>query len=321
MTFNSLLKMDRLDDLALFLRVLDQGSISAAARSLDLSPAVASQRLARLEQALGVRLLHRTTRRLHPTPEGLVLAEQGRGLIDDLGTLFGSIRGTDEQVHGLLRITTSATFGRLYLSPLLQEFLDRHPRLQTSVDLNDRVVDLVSSGFDLAIRIGALDDSSLVARPLAPNRRVLVASPDYLMRRGAPLVPADLARHDCLVLTGAQGRQDRWTLADGRGGETTVQVRGRIESNFGELLRDAAVAGRGIALHSTWHVAGDLRAGRLQQVLPDYPLATTGIWAVMPQRRLVPARVRAFVDFLAMRLGDTPPWERRPDPARDRASA
>ena len=302
--------MDRLDDLALFLRVLDQGSISAAARSLDLSPAMASQRLARLEQALGVRLLHRTTRRLHPTPEGLALAEQGRGLVDDLGTLFGSLQDSGQQVGGTLRVTTSATFGRLYLSPLLLEFLDRHPQLQVNVDLNDRVVDLVSEGFDLAIRIGALDDSTLVARSLAPNRWVLVASPDYLARRGRPQLPSDLEAHDCLVLTGASGRQDQWTLGDGRGGETTVRVRGRIESNFGELLRDAAVAGRGIALHSTWHVAGDLRAGRLQQVLPEHPPATTGIWAVMPQRRLVPPRVRALVDFLAKRLGDTPPWER-----------
>lgn len=309
--------MDRLDDLALFLRVLDTGSISAAARSLDLSPAVASQRLARLEQALGVRLLHRTTRRLHPTPEGLALAEQGRGLAEDLDTLFDGLRANVGEVGGLLRVTTSATFGRLYLSPLLQEFLERHPRLQASVDLNDRVVDLVSSGFDLAIRIGALDDSSLVARRLAPNRRVLVASPDYLARRGEPQQPAELAAHDCLLLTGAQGRQDRWTLADGRGGETTVQVRGRIESNFGELLRDAAVAGLGIALHATWHVADDVRAGRLRVVLPAYPPATTGVWAVMPQRRLVPPRVRAFVEFLAVRLGGVPPWERLPEvPAR-----
>ena len=301
--------MERVDDLALFLRVLDQGSISAAARSLDLSPAVASQRLARLEKELGVRLLHRTTRRLHPTPEGLALAEQGRSLVEDLDALVGSLRQSGEQVAGTLAVTTSATFGRLHLSPLLLEFMELHPRVRVNVDLNDRVVDLVASGFDLAVRIGALDDSTLVARLLAPNKRVLVASPHYLARRGAPEVPADLAQHDCLILTGAQGRQDRWTMGDGQGGETTVQVQGRLESNFGELLRDAAVAGCGIALHSTWHVADDLKAGRLQVVLPDYPLSATGIWAVMPQRRLVPPRVRAFVDFLADRLGNTPPWD------------
>lgn len=301
--------MERLDDLALFLRVLDRGSISAAARSLDLSPAVASQRLVRLERELGVRLLHRTTRRLHPTPEGLALAEQGRGLVEDLDALVGSLRQSGERVSGTLTVTTSATFGRLHLSPLLMEFMALNPQLRVNVDLNDRVVDLVTAGFDLAVRVGALADSSLVARRLAPNQRVLVASPHYLALRGTPQAPADLADHDCLILTGANGRQDRWTMEDGQGGETTVQVQGRLESNFGELLRDAAVAGSGIALHSTWHVADDLKAGRLRVVLPDYPLTATGIWAVMPQRRLVPPRVRAFVEFLADRLGNTPPWD------------
>jgi len=301
--------MERLDDLALFLRVLDRGSISAAARSLDLSPAVASQRLVRLERELGVRLLHRTTRRLHPTTEGLALAEQGRGLVEDLDALVGSLRQSGERVSGTLTVTTSATFGRLHLSPLLMEFMALNPQLRVNVDLNDRVVDLVTAGFDLAVRVGALADSSLVARRLAPNQRVLVASPHYLALRGTPQAPADLADHDCLILTGANGRQDRWTMEDGQGGETTVQVQGRLESNFGELLRDAAVAGSGIALHSTWHVADDLKAGRLRVVLPDYPLTATGIWAVMPQRRLVPPRVRAFVEFLADRLGNTPPWD------------
>ena len=301
--------MDRLDDLALFLRVLDQGSISAAARQLDLSPAVASQRLARLEQALGVRLLHRTTRRLHPTAEGLALAEQGRGLVEDLDTLFGSLQAANTGVAGTLRITTSATFGRLYLSPLLTEFMALHPQLRVSVDLTDQVVDLVNDGFDLAIRIGALADSTLVAKRLAANQRVLVASPDYLARCGAPDTPKDLAEHDCLILTGAQGRQDHWVLGDGRGGEVRVRVHGRLESNLGELLRDAAVAGEGIAVHSRWHIADDLKAGRLVTVLPDYPLSPTGIWAVMPQRRLLPPRVSRFVDFMAERLGDSPPWE------------
>ena len=307
--------MNRLNDMALFLKVLDHGSITAAARSLDLTPAVASQRLARLEKEFGVRLLHRTTRRLHPTPEGMAFAEQGRGLVEDLDALVSELRQSGTGVGGSLRLTTSATFGRLYLSPLLPEFLAMNPNVKVSVDLNDRVVDLVTAGFDLAIRIGALADSSMVARQLAPNRRVLVASPAYLKRRGVPRTPADLANHDCLVITGAHGRQDEWTLGDGAGGQTTVRVHGRIESNFGELLRDAAVAGMGIALHATWHVAEDLRAGRLKMVLPRYPLATTGVWAVMPQRHLVPARVRAFVEFLAERFGDKPAWDENLPPA------
>lgn len=299
--------MDRIGDIGLFLRVLDMGSISAAARSLDLSVAVASQRLQRLERDLGVRLLHRTTRRLHATPEGAVLAEQGRVLVDDLEALSSSLRQAGTGITGTLRLTTSASFGRQYVSPLIPEFLRAHPGVNLSINLTDHVLDLVSSGFDLAIRIGTLEDSTLVARKLADNQRLLCASPDYLREHGWPRTPHDLARHQCLLLVGAQGRADVWRFDDGQGGEIAVRVRGRVEANTGELLSDAAIAGFGIAMHSTWHVGDDLRAGRLVQVLPDFPIALNGIYAVMPQRRLVPPRVRAFVDFLADRWRDAPP--------------
>ena len=302
--------MDRIGDLSLFLRVLDLGSISAAARSLDLSVAVASQRLKRLERELGVRLLHRTTRQLHATPEGAALAEQGRALVEDLEALTGGLRQSATEVSGTLRVTIPASFGQQYISPLLPGFLALHPRVKLSVNLNDQILDLVGSGFDLGIRVGALGDSGLVARQLATNRRVLCASPDYLRRHGTPRTPADLATHDCLLLVGSQGRQDIWRFTDRKGGEIAQRVQGRFESNQGELLRDAVVAGLGIALHSVWHVHEQLRDGRLQVLLPDYPIAATGIHAVMPQRRLVPPRVRAFVDFLAERLGEHPPWER-----------
>ncbi len=302
--------MDRIGDISLFLRVLDLGSISAAARSLDLSVAVASQRLRRLEQQLGVRLLHRTTRRLHATPEGAVLAEQGRGLVEDLEALATDLRQSGVGASGTLRLTTSASFGRQYLSPLLPEFLRRHPRVRISVDLDDRVQDLVSAGYDLAIRIGALADSRLVARRIAVNRRVLCAAPAYLERHRMPATPAELASHECVILTGSLGRQDIWPIIDRDGREVAVRVNGRFESNFGEVLRDAALAGVGIALHSTWHVCDDLRAGRLRQVLADCRVAETGIHAVMPQRKLVPLRVRAFIDYLEEQFGGTPPWER-----------
>jgi DNA-binding transcriptional LysR family regulator len=301
---------DRTGDLGLFLRVLDLGSISAAARSLDLSVAVASQRLKRLERALGVRLLHRTTRRLHPTPEGIALAEQGRELVEDLEALTSGLRRSATEVTGTLRVTTSASFGRLYVSPLLPEFLLAHPRLRVSIDLSDQTLDLVSAGFDLAIRIGALADSALVARKLATNRRVLCAAPDYLRRHGTPRTPEDLAKHECILLSGSQGRQDTWRLRNRQGRDTVVRVQGRLESNFGEVIRDAVVAGLGIALHSTWHVCEDLHAGRLQVVLPNYAIDDSGIYAVMPQRRMVPPRVRAFTDFLAQRFSENPPWER-----------
>ena len=300
--------MDRLDDIALFLRVVETGSISAAARSLGLSVAVASQRLKRLEQALGVRLLHRTTRRLHPTPEGLSLAGRGGPLVEEFEALTASLRQAGSEVAGDLRVTMGATFGRMYVSPLLPDFMAAHPRVRLVMHLSDQTIDLVGEGFDLAIRIGDLGDSTLVSRRIAANRRVLCASPDYLRRRGAPAVPGDLERHDCLLLFDSHRRRDTWRLHGRDGAVVEVRVAGRLESTLGELLRDAAVAGEGIATFSYWHVAADLRAGRLQALLPEWTLRETGIHAVMPQRRFVPPRVRAFVDFLAERFGERPPW-------------
>jgi DNA-binding transcriptional LysR family regulator len=278
--------VDRLTDIALFLKVLDLGSISAAARHLDLSIAVASKRLQRLEQELGVRLLHRTTRHVHATAEGVALADQGRQLVE---------------VTGTLRVSTSPTFGRLYISPRIPEFLALHPGVKLSIHFSDEVVDLVSAGFDMAIRIGTLEDSRLIARRLASNQRVLCASPDYLRKHGRPATPADLQHHQCLVQIGAQGRPSTWRLKGSSGREVTARINSYLESNLGDSLRDAALAGLGIALHSTWHVCDDLRAGRLETVLPDYPVADTAIYAIMPQRRLVPARVRAFTDCLLRR--------------------
>ncbi len=302
--------MDRIADLQLFLRVLDSGSISAAARSLDLSVAAASQRLKRLETALGVKLLHRSTRQLRATPEGAALAEQGRGLIEDLEALTSSLRKAAKEVTGTLRVTVPAAFGRLYISPLLPEFLQRHPALRVAIDMNDTMSDLIGEGLDLAIRIGQLQDSSLIARRLAANRRVLCAAPAYLKRRGSPKHPEDLRNHDCLLMLGPKGPRDQWLLTSHDGTETSVRVRGKLESNMGEVIRDAALAGLGISLHSVWHVCDDLRAGRLQRVLPDYQLPDSGIYAVMPPRRLMLPRVRAFIDFLSEHLDPVPPWEK-----------
>lgn len=306
----SLKIMDHLGDLNLFLRVLDLGSISAAARSLDLSVAVASQRLKRLERGLGVRLLHRTTRQLRPTPEGIALAEQGRPLVEELDVLTSSLRNNAQSVAGTLRVTIPASFGRQYISPLLPEFMARHPRLRLHIDLSDQFRDLVGEGLDLAIRIGRLKDSELVATRLASNRRVLCASPAYLRRHGVPKKPEDLAKHDCLLMAVGRDSTDAWHLRGPDGQEVDVRLQGRLKSNLGEVIRDAAIGGLGISLHSTWHVCEDLRAGRLKLVLPEYHLPESAIYAVMPQRRMVLPRVRAFVDFLGQQFGDTPPWER-----------
>jgi DNA-binding transcriptional LysR family regulator len=300
--------MHQLADLSLFLRVLDARSISAAARRSGLSVAVASQRLERLERQLGVRLFHRTTRRLEPTSEGAWLAEQGRAPIEALTGLTDSVRQAGSEISGTLRLSVSASFGRLQLSPLLPRFLAQHPRLRLDVDFSDQVVDLVAAGMDLAIRIGALSSSSLIARRLATDRRVLCASPDYLRRRGAPHTPDDLAAHDCLLLRGGPAPKGTWRLSDGQGGHVSVRVKGRLESNQGDALREAALAGLGIAQHSTWHVCDDLRAGRLALVLPGHPPPDAGIYAITPQRRK-PARVRAFIEFVAARFATNPPWE------------
>ena len=306
--------MDRLTDIALFLKVLDLGSISAAARNLDLSVAVASKRLQRLEQELGVRLLHRTTRHVQATAEGSALAAQGRALVEDLEALTSGLRRGGTEVTGTLRVTTSPTFGRLYISPRLPEFLSRHPELKLSIHFSDETVDLVTAGFDMAIRIGELHDSRLVARRLATNRRVLCASPQYLEQHGRPANPADLERHQCLLQVGAHGIPNSWRLRDAQGREISARLNSRLESNLGESLRIAALAGLGIAMHSTWHICDDLRAGRLEIVLPDYPIADTGIYALMPQRRLMPPRVRAFTEFLAHYFAETLPWHDRADP-------
>lgn len=301
--------MDRISDLSLFIRTVDLGSISAAARSENLSLSVASLRLQRLEESLGVRLLNRTTRRLYPTPEGEMLVAEGRPLVEALLALGENLKNSRSVITGTIRVTMSASFGRLWISPLLAEFQALHPDVNLVAHLSDEVIDLVQGGYDLAIRLGHLKDSRLVARRLASNRAVLVASPAYLAQKGVPEHPDDLLHHDGLLLTGTDGKRDVWKLQSADGKTHRVKINSKVESNLGELLRDAAVHGRGISWQSVWHVASDLNAGRLVIVLPDYHLVETSIYAVTPTRTLQTPRIRAFIDFLAEKFAD-PPWGR-----------
>lgn len=302
--------MDLIDDLALFVRVLDAGGLSAAARELGLSTQRVSQRLQQLEARLGVRLLHRTTRRLQATEAGERFRERARTLVEDAEALLADLNAERGSIGGTLRLTLPASFGQRHVAPLLPEFLALHPQLALSLRFSDRLVDLVAHGLDLGIRIGTLADSTLASRRLATNRRLLCASPAYLARAGTPQRPEELTAHECLVLVDGSERQDDWRLYGPGQRECRVRVRGRLEADHGGALREAALGGLGIALKSTWDVAEDLAAGRLLPVLADWQPQPSAIWAVFPQRRHLPPRVPACIDFFAARFGPVPPWER-----------
>ncbi len=239
---------------------------------------------------------------------------RGRPLVEELEALCGSLREAADAVAGTLRVTAPAGFGRQYIAPLLAEFLAAHPRLKIHLDLSDRISDLAGDGFDLAIRIGELGESDLLARKLATNQRVLCAAPAYLRARDPIVRPQDLATHDAVLLVSGRGAADTWRLTGRDGREHKVRVRGRLESNLGEITREAAVAGLGITVHSTWHVCDDLASGKLEVVLPEYRLPDSSIYALMHARRSILPRVRLFVELLARHF-ERPPWEK----ARSRA--
>lgn len=291
--------IDDLPALETFARIVSAGSLSAAARELDLSLSVVSKRLAHLESRLGVRLLHRTTRQQTLTDEGAqfhaqvlrILAE-----IEQAEVLMQDRRGT---VSGLLRVTAPGELGRLRLAPLVAEFQRRHPQVTVQLMLTDSVVDLLAHEIDVAVRIGSLADSSMIARELAPNRRVLCAAPAYVAEHGEPAHPGELCRHRCIVM-GEQPRAE-WRF-NGNGGALEVEVTAALLTNDGGAARTLALAGAGIALKSIWDVGPDLEAGRLVRVLPAYAAPAAPLHAVYPGGRHLAMRVRAFVDFVRERL-------------------
>jgi DNA-binding transcriptional LysR family regulator len=295
----------RLEDLHVFVHVIERGGLSAAARDLHLTPGAVSKQVARLERVLGAHLLERSTRSMRLTDEGRAAAEQAReilALVDRLGET--TARGRTA-LRGTIRLTAPAPFGRKYVAPAVAEFRRLHPAVDFEVQLGDRVVDLLASGVDLALRIGHLPDSGLLARRLAPSRRVLVASPAYLARHLAPRHPRDLAGHACLVLAYPGSLQDRWTLRRGRQ-RAAVTVGGGMRSDSGEVLRDWCARGLGISLRETWDLAGRDGAG-LVRVLPAWEAEPTSLHAVRPRRDPLPVRIAAFLDFLADRW-KSPPW-------------
>lgn len=295
------------NDLNLFVRIARLGSISAAARDLALSPAAASARLAAFEKSLGARLVHRTTRQATLTEDGLALLPHAEHLLDAAAAAKASLQRGQAAPSGVLRIAAPASFARMHIVPGLADFMARYPGVRPDLRISDSLVDLVEGGFDVAVRYTELADSSFVARRIAPDRRVLVASPDYLARHGHPATPDALDQHACLVV----GTLDLWTFSTPDGASVSKRVAAAVRINDGGAVRDAACAGLGIALMATWCAADELRSGALVPVLADHPLTSTqALWAVYPSARELAPKVRAFVDWLVQRIGTEPYWDR-----------
>lgn len=300
------MKRPHLDDLAAFVRVMEAGSFSAAARALHLSPKTVSKQMGRLEQALGVTLFERNTRHVRLTDEGRAMADHARrvlGLMDEIESMAAGAR---QVLQGTIRMTAPVPFGRRWVAPAIQDFRRLHPGVRFDLQLSDQVQDLFGSDLDLAVRMGPLADSRLVARPLTTARRILVASPDYLARHGEPATPAALLDHACLVFACPGTLYNRWQLR-GRDGEALITVDTASCSDNGDVLHDWCVGGMGIALRECWDVREDIEAGRLRQVLPAWEASSLNISLVRVQRHPVPKRLRAFSDFLVARCS-IPGW-------------
>jgi DNA-binding transcriptional LysR family regulator len=300
--------IDNLPNLLAFDRIVRAGSLSAAARELDLSLAVVSKRLTQLESALGVRLLQRTTRRQTLTEEGRLLHAQVVRILAEVEAAEALMSQQRASIGGLLRITAPHDLGRRWIAPILADFQRLHPQLRVQLQLSDALIDLVGEGLDLAVRFGSLADSSLIARPLAPNHRVVCAAPAYLREHGEPAHPADLIRHRCIVIGDSPSAEWRFI------GDEPVSVRidAELVSNDGGVVLAWALAGAGIALKSIWDVGDDLAAGRLRRVLPDYAVAAAPLHAIYPHSAHLAPRVRAFVDYLRERLQAAWRWESPP---------
>lgn len=294
-----------IEHLRLFVRLASTHNISLAGEALGLSPAVASAHISKLEQSLGVRLLHRTTRKVSLTEEGEAFLPHAEDVLDSVQAARTAIGADAAAPRGTLRIAAPASFARLHLVPALKGFLSRYPDLRIDLRLSDSIVDLVEGGYDIAIRNSYLKDSSLVARKLATDKRIVCASAQYLAEHGEPASPQDLLQHNCLQLTGL----DDWVFASPTG-QQRIKVSGNLSTDNGDAVRDACISGLGVTISSIWSVYQQIKSGELQQVLADYPLQSdTAIWAVYPSSRLLAPKVRAFIDHFSDYYGSPPYWD------------
>lgn len=292
-------------DMHFFALLARKSSLRGAALELGVSPSAASRRLARIEDRLGVRLVNRTTRRLSLTSEGEAYLEAASGIIQRIAEVEQSISGARSNPQGLLRINATFQFGTEHVAPALSEFARLYPEVEVQLVLSDAPLNLVEEGFDLSIRFGLPPSSQLIARLLLRNRRILVAAPDYLERRGTPQRLPDLADHDCIILRQEHQAYDVWRFESGD--ETdSVRVRGRLSTNDGEIAVNWVLDGHGIMMRSEWDIARHVAAGRLRAILPGH-FATANVYAVYPQRNNLSAKVRSFVDLMSARISQAGP--------------
>jgi DNA-binding transcriptional LysR family regulator len=299
--------MDRLKQIESFVAVVAKGSLTAAALAEGVAPAVIGRRIDALEERLGVKLLVRTTRRITLTHEGTAFVENCQRVLTDLVNAEASVSAGGVKASGHLRVTAPAGFGRRHVAPLVPAFVAQHPEVSLSLNLNDRVVDIVNEGVDCAVRVGDLPDSSLVSVRLAENRRLCVAAPAYLQRAGLPSNPNELMRHQCLTLSSDASQTRGWAfMVDGA--LTHLRPAGRLDCSDGQVLHDWCLGGLGIAWRSTWEVEADVQAGRLQVLLESFAAPPNGIYAVFAQRKHLPLRVRLWVDFVKQTYGNPSYW-------------
>ena len=303
--------MDKLKQLESFASVVARGSLTAAAKAEGVAPAVMGRRLDALEERLGVKLLLRTTRRITLTHEGSAFLEDCQRLLADLANAEASVSAGGVKASGHLRMTAPAGFGRRHVAPLVTKFRELHADVTISLNLSDRVVDLAGEGFDCAVRVGDLPDSSLVSVRMADNRRLCVATPRYLKTHGTPQHPSQLGKFDCLTLSSDASQTRGWAFQSG-GELLHLKPGGPLDCSDGQVLHDWCLAGYGIAWRSTWEVESEIAAGLLVPVLEEYAAPPNGIYAVFPQRKHLPLRVRLWIDFLKLQYSQPGLWRSTP---------
>jgi DNA-binding transcriptional LysR family regulator len=301
--------MQSLTDIAIFVKVVELSSFTAAADALEMSQPVVSKSITRLEEKLGARLLNRTTRRLSLTEAGSELYRRSVRALEEIENAELEVARFQTEPRGTLRVSAPMSFSILQLGAKLDRFLDRYPGVTMELSLDDRRVDLVEEGFDVAIRIAHLRDSSLVARKIVPCRQVLCASPAYLKKHGTPERPEDLLEHNCILYSFLTNARE-WRLVDEQGETHVVPLKGSLQTNNGLVNRAACMAGVGIVMLPTFYVGEQLRSGELVPILCKFRPVDIAVYAVYPERRNLTPKVRAFVDFLAETFGPEPEWEK-----------